>query len=493
MQNVNDVPPMPDEEPIPLIREVQIPAFPVDSFPEPIADQVRGVAEATQTDPAMAGTSALSVLSACTGGRAVIEIRSGWREPLNLYTTAIALPGERKSAVQSTMVQPLLDAERDLIEKARPAHEEASTLKQIAMKNAERLCNAAAKEGAGNDEKAEAISAVQEANEITVIPLPRLVADDATPEAATSLLAEQGGRIAVISAEGGIFDIVAGRYSGNVPNMDIWLKGHSGDEIRVDRKGRDPEWIPNPAITLGLMIQPDVLRTIAERPAFRGRGFLARFLYSWPQSNVGNRKISPTPVGEMVIKKYNKVVSDLTTAMAGKTGEPVVLHLTGKAHDAIIAIETAVEPTLGDDGELATLRDWGSKYVGAIARIAGILHLAEHGVADGICIPVSAETILAAARIGAYFKASAIKVFAQMGIDPDTADAVYLLGRIHSLGVDEVSERDVQRVGKRFRSKDELKPVIARLVNHGYLIPVDTPKQTGGRPQSQRYRIHPSR
>jgi replicative DNA helicase len=84
-------------------------------------------------------------------------------------------------------------------------------------------------------------------------------------------------------------------------------------------------------------------------------------------------------------------------------------------------------------------------------------------------------------------------VFAQMGIDPDTADAVYLLGRIHSLGVDEVSERDVQRVGKRFRSKDELKPVIARLVNHGYLIPVDTPKQTGGRPQSQRYRIHPSR
>jgi hypothetical protein len=41
---------------------------------------VDGVAEATQTDPAMPATSALSALSAlsaCTGGHAEIEIRSG--------------------------------------------------------------------------------------------------------------------------------------------------------------------------------------------------------------------------------------------------------------------------------------------------------------------------------------------------------------------------------------------------------------------------------
>jgi hypothetical protein len=36
---------------------------------------------------------------------------------------------------------------------------------------------------------------------------------DITPEAAASLLAEQGGRLAIISAEGGIFDIIGGRYS----------------------------------------------------------------------------------------------------------------------------------------------------------------------------------------------------------------------------------------------------------------------------------------
>jgi hypothetical protein len=64
------------------------------------------------------------------------------------------------------------------------------------------------------------------------------------------------------STEGGVFDVIAGRYNGNIPNMDVWLKGHSGDMIRVDRKGRPPEYIRKPAMTLGLMIQSDVLKAL---------------------------------------------------------------------------------------------------------------------------------------------------------------------------------------------------------------------------------------
>ena len=37
--------------------------------------------------------------------------------------------------------------------------------------------------------------------------------------------------------------------------------------IRIDRKGRPPEYIPRPALTLGLMIQPEVLRTNSWRSA----------------------------------------------------------------------------------------------------------------------------------------------------------------------------------------------------------------------------------
>jgi hypothetical protein len=197
------VDPMPDPDPIPLTDRAEIPPFPVDSLPKPIADMVKAVAEATQTDLAMARTSALSALSACTGGHARIEIRQGWQEPLNIYTATIADPGERKSSVQLSMVRPIHDVEKQLAEKGVGERLEAETRKQAAVKAAERARNAAATADKGKQDEAmsNAIGAAMIADSIKVPPIPRIVADDATPEAATSLLAEQGGRLAIISAE----------------------------------------------------------------------------------------------------------------------------------------------------------------------------------------------------------------------------------------------------------------------------------------------------
>lgn len=485
-----------DGEPVPLTETVEVPPWPVDALPKPIADMVAGVAEATQTDPAMPATSALSALSACTGGHAEIEIRSGWREPLCVYTATIAAPGERKSAVQMFMTRPIHEVERQLVADGAADRMAAEERKQVATKAVERQRNRAAK--AGEDEARaafdEVIGAAQIADGIEVPPVPRLLADDITPEAAASLLAEQGGRLAIISAEGGIFDIIAGRYSPKaVPNMDLWLKGHSGDPLRVDRKGRPPEHIPRPALTLGLMIQPSVLGAIAANQQFRGRGFLARILYARPRSKVGHRKTPAPPVDLEVEKSYGTTLRELARGMRGWGGDPAVLTLTEDAQQQIQRIEAAVEPTLAGDGELASLADWGAKYVGAVARIAGMLHLAEHGAEKGPREPVSAATVMAATRIGEYFKAAAINAFAEMGTDQRTADAVYLLERIRLLGQDEVSERDVHVASSRsrFPTKADLKLVLSLLVDHGYLAPLPKPEPTGGRPASPRYRVHP--
>ena len=276
-------------DPIPLHAMIVLPPFPVDAFPRQIADMVNAVSEFTQTDSAMPGTSALSVLSACTGGHAEIEIRRGWREPLNLYCATIAAPGERKSAVQATMVRPVLNVEARLAEAGAAERVAAETRKQIATKVAERQRQTAASAQPTDREAAaaDAIDAARAADAIDVPAVPRLVADDITPEAAASLLADQGGRLAIISAEGGIFDIIAGRYNKGSPNMDLFLKGHSGDVLKVDRKGRPPEVVPRPALTLGLMIQPAVLAAIAGNQQFRGRGFLARIMYSYPRIEGG--------------------------------------------------------------------------------------------------------------------------------------------------------------------------------------------------------------
>jgi hypothetical protein len=140
------------EEPIPLAPDiVDVPPFPVDALPEVIANMVTELAEATQTDPAMAGTSALSVSAASVGGHAEIQIRRGWREPLCLSTNTIARPGERKSPVQAAMVKPIRDAEAEMsvageLERLKLADELEMAKKTVDQLNKAAI-NAAAKAG----------------------------------------------------------------------------------------------------------------------------------------------------------------------------------------------------------------------------------------------------------------------------------------------------------------------------------------------------------
>jgi replicative DNA helicase len=360
----------------------------------------------------------------------------------------------------------------------------------------------AASPDATDKDKETAASAAQAAKDakaaqrqIQVPVIPRLLADDVTPEATASLLADHGGRISIISAEGGVFDTIAGRYAKTV-NLDVFLKGHSGDRIRVDRQGRPPQYIPSPALTIGLMVQPRIIEAIAANPDFVGRGLLARFLYATPESKVGFRLSTAIPVSANTESQYSHWIKKLASDMAGWVDDPAVLMLDPYAEAQVRKIQDAVEPTLAGEGELASpssLTEWGGKYVGAVVRIAGLLHLGQHGEA-GHSYPVELATIQAAERIGQYFKAAAINVFSHLGADSDTADAVYLLGRVQFLGQDEVSERDLMVASSRprFPTKAAMLPALKRLVDHGYLLQLEPPKPTGGRPASPRYKTHPT-
>jgi hypothetical protein len=295
-----------DADPTPLTPRRLVPPFPVDALPAWVADMVLAVAEFTQTPLDLPGCLALAALSTAAGGRAEVEVRPGWREPCNLYTVVAMPPGSRKSAVFAAMTAPLLQAEEQLVEQARPRIIEAELARKVDQREAERRSVDAAnmRDPAA---RAEALSAAADAAlqaETPVPSLPRLIADDVTTEAAASLLAEQDGRLAVLSAEGGIFSTLAGRYSSGVPSLEVFLKGHAGDLLRVDRKGRPAEHVASPALTLGLALQPEVLTDIARMPGFRGRGLLARMLYSVPEKTVGRRQIGAPAVPAPVDRTY---------------------------------------------------------------------------------------------------------------------------------------------------------------------------------------------
>jgi replicative DNA helicase len=485
----------PWEPPVPLGTRAALPDFPVGELPAWLADQVSAVAEFTQTPPDLAGCTALACLSTAAGGRAVVEVRRGWREPVNLYLVVVLPPGSRKSAVFRAMTEPVLDAEQQLADKTKAQIIEAEVARRIAARAAERATQAAA--AATGDHQAHAIAeasaAALAAEAIQAPVLPRLVADDVTPEAATSLLAEQGGRLAVLSAEGGIFATLAGRYSASGPNLEVFLKGHAGDMLRVDRKGRPAEHIPHPALTLGLAIQPEVLTDIARMPGFRGRGLLARLLYALPENTVGRRKIGAPPVPELVAEAYAASLQALVTSLAEWT-DPAVLPLTPEANDAVLAIEEAIEPRLapgtGDFGQLA---DWGSKLTGAVIRIAGVLHLAAH-LRDGWGKPVTTQTIASARSLGEYFAAHALAAFDQMGADPRLEDARTVHAWIERTRPEQFTRRDAFRAMPRgrFRKVTDLDPALDILEQHGWIRLRPAADHRGpGRPPSPVYDVHP--
>ena len=211
---------------IPLGQGRHLPVFPAEALPAWLGDMVRAVAEFTQTPLDLAGSLALAALSTAAGGRAEVEVRPGWREPTNLYTVVILPPGSRKSAVFAAMIAPIVAAEKALIARTAPVIIEAELAARVATKAAEKAAMAAANaDVAGRDGMlAEATAAAMYAEAITVPAKPLLVADDVTSETATSWLAAQGGRLAVLSPEGGIFSTIAGRYSGT-PNLEVFLKG----------------------------------------------------------------------------------------------------------------------------------------------------------------------------------------------------------------------------------------------------------------------------
>src|SRR6185312_2641856 len=128
--------------------------------------------------------------------------------------------------------------------------------------------------------------------------------DDITPEALGRLMAAHGERMAVFSAEGGIFETMAGRYSNGTPNLDVFLKGHAADLLRIDRRNGPLVVMDSPTLTMGLAVQPDVLRALASKPGFRGRGLLARWMYGMPASRVGYRQVSGPPVPTNVSEAY---------------------------------------------------------------------------------------------------------------------------------------------------------------------------------------------
>jgi hypothetical protein len=490
------------EAPLTFGNAAEVPVFPIQVLPGWLGEYVAAVATATQTPPDLAGMLALAVLATVAAGAVEVQPRPGWREPLCLFVAVGMDAGARKSGVFAALTRPVAEFERQQATAALPGITETATLRRIAEQAAVQAEAAASKAPPDQSEakQAEAIARAAEASGLVVPPVPRWLVDDATPEALAGLLATYG-RIALLSPEGDVFDQMAGRYNQAAgPNLGVYLKGHAGDLLKVDRRGRPPEYVERPCLTIGLAVQPEVLRGLAARPGFGGRGLLARFLYSVPASLVGRRQVGapsvPQPVADRYTLELHALAASLTTpARPDSDNSPALLTLDPEAGELLLAFERDLEPRLAaDGGDLAHMAGWAAKLAGAACRLAALLHLAGH-LRDGWAHPIAADTFASALRLASYLIDHAQAVFDLMGADPRVADARWLLDWITRTGQAQFTRRDAHAAAPRgrFPKATSLDPALSLLEEHGWLRRVDTdpvgPK--GGRPPSPRFLVNP--
>jgi hypothetical protein len=527
--------------PIPLGEHASPTRFPTQALPGALRAWVECEAIATQTPCDLAAVVALATISACVAKKVEVQVRQGWCEPLNTYWLVALEPGNRKSAVFRDAVAPLHRYEKAARERLGAPARAAITRRLVKERQLRKAIDLAARTGLPTDcQHAEELAVELDSDRVQVAP--QLVVDDVTPERLAAMLAEQGGRLAVLSAEGGLFELAGGRYSDGIPNLDVYLKAHPGDDLRVDRLGRGPVHVRKPALTLGLAVQPEVIRDLARKRGFRGTGLLARFFYSLPQSLVGRRQISPPAVPREVTAGYEALCSSLLTLPehCEADGElaPLMIRFDADGRGALERFAAELETRLGSGGDLAAISDWSNKLVGGTARIAGLLHFAAHAPPAGdatdaaevnsgdsgnsgsagrgasqrrgiqqapwasapdeqdeqgdLLGTIDEATVRCAIAIAEYLIEHAQAAFDLMGADVEIEHARRLLGWIRRTRVTRFSKRDAWQATRGYVKKaSELDAPLQLLCEHGYLREEDQQRRGPGRKASALFAVNP--
>lgn len=478
------------EWPDPMLPgSIRVPAIPASILPGAVGEMARAVADSTQTPEAMATLLSLSILATVLQRQVeVAPFGDDYTEPLALWTLMAMQSGSRKTAVINALTAPLLRWEKLQRDRLRPEIARINAARAVAKKRIEKLTKDAANADDDNarlrlrDEIGE-----EEQDMPAEIFAPKLFTGDTTAETLQTLLVKQGERMAVLTDEAGIFLVMAGLYSGGNASLDVFLQGHAGSPVRVDRAEREA-YLERPAMSFGLALQPGVLADVASGRRFRDSGLLARFLYAIPENNVGKRDVRRrVAIPETVARAYEHRLFELLDGRALTPEKPKVIAFTDPAREAWLDFADEIERGQGDGGKFEAITDWTSKLPGAAARIAGLIELADVGLGAEL---VSHRSVERAVELCHLLIPHAHEAFGLLGADSVDGDAGAILKWVKANRLYSFKRSECQKsMEGRFRSVDRLIKAAERLAQRDVLREFKAINR--GAPPSVCYRVNP--
>ena len=451
-------------------------SFPISALPIVGRDMVEAVAEAVQVPVDMAACVLLGAVSTCIVGRGKVLVRPGYEEPLHAYFVVAADPSERKSACLTAMLSPVHEYIKQQNEALRPQIKDNQAKIGMMRKQLVKAEN--------KGDEIEVLNISRKIEELELVRPFELIIAEGTTEGLTMVMARNGGRIAVVSAEGGLFDILAGAYAANGVNIDVILQGYSGEPISSVRVTRETERIDRACLSITLAVQPIAIEKLLANDSMVNRGVIGRFLISAPTSLLGTRKARNTrPIPEAVKAKYADRLHGIL-----RQGD-VCLKLSSDAYQLFVENAESIEARLVPEGDLRRLPSgWGGKISGNTARIAGLLALLE-GEAESI----SGHAMQAAVTIAEYFMSQMIFISgADMQTSPEASEVLRYIEQWGCTIFGPYKLRQALRCRKRFEKGGTVDRALSELVALGYIRKTLPPEWGGtGRKPEAMFEVHP--
>ncbi|MCE5295338.1 MAG: DUF3987 domain-containing protein [Chlamydiales bacterium] len=452
-------------------EEPNLPEWPKNIFDEQTQRYVDELTRSTETPPELASMLCLATIATAAQKKYIVEVKKGYCEPVNIYTLPILPPASRKSAVFTEITSPIRaweDAQKARLEPLVNADICKHKTIEQQLKQFRRELSVSTKIPT-ETELQKLLTLENELRNKTTYP--QLWTSDITPEHLGTLMAANEGAMAILSDEGGIFDILRGLYTNGNANIDLLLQSHSASSCRIDRRTKEPIFLERAVLTIALTVQPHVIQKACSNSTFRGRGLLGRFLYVFPESNIGYRTLEEQPMDDALKNHFNATIEAILNhpLPASGTQKMHVLQLDPDAYAMWLDFARTIEKLMHPDiGLLSDITDWAGKLSGQIARMAGSLHINRYAFDRPWEKKISLQTMENAIRVGHALIAHALKTFSFIDEERPLSIAKVILQWILDTNSICFSRREFQRKNRKYH-KTNLLPAFDLLKARGFI------------------------
>lgn len=423
--------------------------------------------------------SVLGVAASLIGAKRRVQpyaTTPSWQEPCVLWVAPVGDPSSNKSPAIDAATSPLRAMEQELAEqhKARLiGHQTVQERARAERAEWQAMVKTATKDGVATPSMPSAAVEPDEPQR------PRLLVQDATPEAMGDILAGNPNGTLHLRDELAAWLMSFERYSPG--GREFWLEAYGGRTHVVDRKSNKngPLFIPFNGVTVLGGIQPDKLRDALLKTA--DDGLVPRFLWVWPEPIRYQRPRQIADVSKL--ERLYRRLSGLSATMSedGRV-EPRILML---ADDAADVFEAWVRDN--DDA----VREASSLYKGFVGKLRGMVLrlslvtelLAWAATGEDEPTTISLPTLVAVLDfVDTYAKPSAVRVFGDAALPEGERNAAALGRHILKTGAERINARDVRRNSgtATLRATPEMDAATEALVEANWLRPV--PVRVGDTP-----------